>query len=138
MLSDSVNIGLLTVLLVSSSGFLTSLLDLLESVFIYFTFLGVWRGEEKSVLCSCLCSLCLELPLEKCDTFCFCLRLSRLMWRSFSQVGGGLYVSCSCQPSLGSLCWGGLGGQRMWAPLPLPWYVWCFCIPWSPFLMVGL
>ena len=52
------DISLLTVLRVSSSGFPTSLLDLLGSVFTYFTFGGGLVAEEKFVLCSCLLSVC--------------------------------------------------------------------------------
>ena len=51
------DINLLTVLRVSSSGFPTSLSDLLGSVFTYFTFWGDWRGR-KSLSSALVCSLC--------------------------------------------------------------------------------
>ena len=60
------DINLLTVLRVSSSGFPTSLLDLLGSVFTYFTFGGIGGGGKVCPLL--LPALWVELPLEKRDT----------------------------------------------------------------------
>ena len=104
------DINLLTVLRVSSSGFPTSLSDLLGSVFTYFTFWGDWRGR-KSLSSALVCSLC---GITSGETWHF-LILSQAF-----QAHDGKFLSvwscllswvgpCFCSPSFGSV------GEDWWA-----------------------
>lgn len=103
------DISLLTVLRVSVQAFPPPFLDLLGSVFTYFTFWGDWR-EEKSVLCSCLLCVCGITSAERWHLLILS-QAFRLTMRSFCQYAVSFKLSWPlfCSPSLGH--WGGLGGR---------------------------
>lgn len=122
----------------SDRGFPISLLDLLDSTFIYFT-ISLF-SFEKPLPWSCLCFLCLELPLGRHDIFLSLpLSPSSLTFRNSRHSSHVLQVPSprSGEPTLVEH-WPWPGRVEDFPPLPLPWSVGCVCTPQSLSLVVRL